>query len=137
MADPRILLAQATQQGYVVIHSGESLVWRYFYAWCLAHARPYVYVDLRRTVRYNGAVVAIDLFTTSDEGRGGDRFPPPVLVEAEQVLATYPTVKPPQSPMRPRVSPISIWQAGVPVDQAEALAQELLALYRRMKAADS
>ncbi len=113
MSDPQKQLAEAVQRGYVVIRLGQTLVWKHFHTWCLGHRQPYVYVDLRRTDTYKGAAVGIELFTTTVDGQGGDRFTPTVLAAARQVLAAYPSVNPAAPHNKLRMTPISIRQGGV------------------------
>ncbi len=137
MQDLPKLLYEATRRGYVVQRPSVPLLSKTFHTWCVTQKRPYVYVDLRRTDKYKGAVVAIDLFTTTNDEPGGDRFTPAVLAEARHLLASYPSVNRAMPLNLPRISPLSIRQAGVPIERAEELAQALLALYRRMKAVDA
>ncbi len=140
LANPRAMsdvdkqLAHVIQQGYVIRRGADPPIWKLFYTWCLTHAQPYVYIDLLRTTNGDkGAKVTIDLFTTTPTGRDGDRFTPEALAEAKHLLARYPRVTGCTSPTPDRIASITIRATGIAVEQADELAQALLALYRRMK----
>ncbi len=134
MNDAGKQLAHVIQQGYVIRHPGEATIWKLFYAWCLTHAQPYVYIDAPKAQKgEKAAKVTIDLFTTRAANHAGTRFTPEALAEAKQLLATYPRVTASSCPRPPTLTPITIQHVGLSVDHAEELAQALLALYRRMK----
>lgn len=118
------LLLEATQHGYVIRRPGDPLVWKLFYAWCLTHTHPFVYIDLPGGGKTRtGAIVGIDLFTTSHAGHECDRFPPEALGEATRLIEHYPRVTMGRCPTPHTITSLAIRHANVAVEQAEELAR--------------
>ncbi len=86
----------------------------------------------RQREQRRGAIVAMHLVTDGTISEASPRFTMDTIAEARCLLARYPAVADNRRNVIRSASPLCIQHRSVFPDQAAALAQDFLALYRRM-----